>query len=65
MTFAAHMNLQRDDDRRGALAPQRPAAPVDPFAYLAEKCRREFARRWHEENGDDYEFSPNVYGDTK
>lgn len=25
--------------------------PADPFAYLAEKCRKEFLRAWHDEHG--------------
>lgn len=46
-----------DDDRRGTTPP---AAPVD---YL-ELCRREFLKRYFRQvNGDDYEFSPQAYGD--
>jgi len=42
---------KRDDDR-GVPFP-RTAAPVEP--YWAELARQTFARRWHDENGDDYE----------
>jgi hypothetical protein len=55
--FVAPVPSDRADDSRGAANPPLPA----PADYL-ELCRREFARRYFQQvNGDDYEFSPNVY----
>ncbi|MDE2099576.1 MAG: hypothetical protein KGL39_20155 [Patescibacteria group bacterium] len=39
------------------------AAPVNP--NWLEEARRAFARRWHDENADDFENSPNVYGSAE
>jgi hypothetical protein len=43
---------------------RRANAPVSfPTQDWVEACRQEFNRRWYLENGDDYESSPNVYGE--
>jgi hypothetical protein len=43
---------------------RRANAPVSfPGQDWVEACRQEFNRRWYLENGDDYESSPNVYGE--
>lgn len=59
MNFAARSTpLERDGDDRGIPVPR--DAPVEPS--WIEEARKAFAKRFHDEHGDDYENSPNVYG---
>ena len=48
-----------DDDALCQSVPD--LAQGEPFAYLAEKCRREFLRAWHEQNGDAIDTATEVY----
>ena len=59
MTFITRfVPPERDDDGGSRLAV--PSVPAD----WLELCRQEFLRRYFQQtSGDEYEFSPNVYGD--
>lgn len=60
MTIVARP-LPQGDNSRGASASPSPAPRVPAPDYL-ELCRREFLKRYFRQvNGDDYEFSHNVY----
>jgi len=50
---------KRDDDRGAVDQPT--AAPVEPL--WLEEARKAFLRRYHDEHGDDYESSTQVYGE--
>ena len=47
------------DDRRDKAIPA--CVPADPFAVLAEKCRQQFLRDWHEQNSDAIDTTKEVY----
>ena len=54
--------LPRGDGDRGGWPDH--SAPVATDDWI-EAARQAFLRRYYAENGDDYENSPQVYGDTR
>lgn len=51
----------RDNDRGGS--PSLHPAPVVPSEIWLEAARVAYLRRWWAENGDDFEFCKEAYGD--
>lgn len=61
MTSIAPIPSTRDEGRDGMASPS--PVPADPFSFLAEKCRKEFCRRWQEDNGDAIDTATLAYGE--